>query len=62
VGTGPTGLWRTLPPALARGGAAAVWGHGFFAAGEADFRAPLTAMIETENACRQRYFELLAGL
>ncbi|MGE4505158.1 MAG: class II aldolase/adducin family protein [Desulfovibrionaceae bacterium] len=62
VGTGPTGLWRTLPLALARGGAAAVWGHGFFAAGEADFRAPLTAMIETENACRKRYFELLAGL
>jgi ribulose-5-phosphate 4-epimerase/fuculose-1-phosphate aldolase len=60
VGTGPTGLCRTLPPAMARDGAAIVHGHGLFTAGNTDFNAPFARLLEIENRCRELYFERLA--
>jgi len=60
VGTGPTGLCHTLPPAMAANGAALVHGHGLFTAGEHDFNAPFARLLEIENRCRELYFERLS--
>lgn len=62
VGTGPTGLARTLPAAMRCAGAAAVWGHGLFTSGPADFNEPFARLLETENGCRARYFEEVDAL
>ncbi|MGE4292563.1 MAG: class II aldolase/adducin family protein [Desulfovibrio sp.] len=56
VGTGPTGLCNTLPPALAGRGGAVVHGHGVFTTGKADFREAFSRLLEIENACRREYF------
>jgi ribulose-5-phosphate 4-epimerase/fuculose-1-phosphate aldolase len=60
VGTGPTGLCHTLPPAMAANGAAIVHGHGLFTAGKSDFNAPFARLLEIENRCRDLYFERLS--
>ncbi|XXJ20402.1 class II aldolase/adducin family protein [Desulfovibrio caledoniensis] len=60
VGTGPTGLCHTLPPAMARNGAAMVHGHGLFTAGNSDFNEPFARLLEIENRCRDLYFERLS--
>ena len=57
VGTGPTGLCNTLPPAMAKEGAAIVHGHGLFTAGNADFNEAFARLLHIENRCRQLYFE-----
>lgn len=57
VGTGPTGLCNTLPPAMKQGGAAIVHGHGLFTAGSTDFNEAFSRLLSIENRCRQRYFE-----
>ncbi|MCJ2165040.1 MULTISPECIES: class II aldolase/adducin family protein [unclassified Pseudodesulfovibrio] len=57
VGTGPTGLCNTLPPAMASHGAAIVHGHGLFAAGETDFSQAFSRLLDIENQCRERYFK-----
>ena len=57
VGTGPTGLCNTLPPAIAKGGAAIVHGHGAFTAGSTDFNEAFVRLLDLENRCRQLYFE-----
>ncbi|BDQ33226.1 class II aldolase/adducin family protein [Pseudodesulfovibrio portus] len=57
VGTGPTGLCNTLPPAMARTGAALVHGHGVFTAGATDFNEAFIRLLDIENRSRQRYFE-----
>jgi ribulose-5-phosphate 4-epimerase/fuculose-1-phosphate aldolase len=62
VGTGPTGLCNTLPPAVASCGTAIVHGHGLFASGVTDFNEPFKRLLETENLCRKLYFERLAQL
>lgn len=62
VGTGPTGLCNTLPPALAANGAAVVHGHGVFAAGATDFREPFRLLLEVENACRRACLEEIDNL
>lgn len=56
VGTGPTGLCNTLPPAVASSGAAIVHGHGLFTSGAADFNDAFKRLLETENMCRKLYF------
>ena len=56
VGAG--GLARRVPPVI-DDGIAVVYGHGVFATGEKDFRAPLQEMIEVENWCRKEYLRLL---
>jgi ribulose-5-phosphate 4-epimerase/fuculose-1-phosphate aldolase len=56
VGTGPTGLCHTLPPALENAPGAIVHGHGLFATGTIDFNAPFATMLHAENQCREEYF------
>jgi ribulose-5-phosphate 4-epimerase/fuculose-1-phosphate aldolase len=57
VGTGPTGLCRTLPPAIRDRRGAAVWGHGLFTVGTEDFNTPFINLLEIENMCREKYFD-----
>ncbi|MFZ5813506.1 MAG: class II aldolase/adducin family protein [Thermodesulfobacteriota bacterium] len=60
VGSGPRGLARTLPPALAGRRAAVVYGHGVFAVDPTDFNAAFAAMLELERACRDRVLARVA--
>lgn len=62
VGTGPTGLCNTLPPAVATSGAAIVHGHGAFTTGASDFNEAFHRLLQTENRCRKQYFERIASL
>ena len=62
VGTGPTGLCHTLPPALEKTNAAIVYGHGLFTTGRNDFNEAFRTMVEVENTCRRKYFEKVAEL
>ncbi|NPU83176.1 MAG: rRNA adenine dimethylase [Syntrophaceae bacterium] len=61
AGGGEWGLERTVPPAVSASGAALVYGHGLFTAGETDFNGPVGRLLEIENACRDRYFSILEG-
>jgi ribulose-5-phosphate 4-epimerase/fuculose-1-phosphate aldolase len=60
VGTGPFGLWRTLPPAIAGRRGAIVHGHGLFAVGRDDFNAAFATLLGVEKLCREEYFEQVA--
>lgn len=62
VGTGPFGLYRTVPPAVLDRGGAIVYGHGVFTAGRDDFLDGLTRLVEIENLCRSEYFRCLMAL
>lgn len=62
VGTGPTGLCHTLPPALEGHPAAIVYGHGLFALGKTDFREAFGSLVEVEALCRDAYFESVDAL
>jgi ribulose-5-phosphate 4-epimerase/fuculose-1-phosphate aldolase len=62
VGTGPTGLCHTLPPALEDHRAAIVYGHGLFALGKTDFREAFGNLIEAEALCRDAYFNSVDAL
>ncbi|HOA04444.1 MAG TPA: class II aldolase/adducin family protein [Candidatus Fermentibacter daniensis] len=57
IGAGPTGLYRTLPSALAGSDAAIVHGHGVFSVARGDFRGAFDALSGVEQACRAEYFE-----
>ncbi|HPQ40797.1 MAG TPA: class II aldolase/adducin family protein, partial [bacterium] len=59
VGTGPFGLFRTMPRALAEHPAVIVYGHGVFATGKVDFTDAFDTMVAVESGCRTRYFERL---
>jgi len=59
VGTGPFGLWKTLPPALVAHGAAVVYGHGVFTTGSTDYGEPLEKLLTIENSQREAYFNAL---
>lgn len=59
VGTGPTGLCHTLPPAVRNRRGAIVWGHGLFTVAKNDFNDAFKNLLEIENMCRGRYFELV---
>ena len=61
VGTGPTGISRTLPPAM-KGRGAIVWGHGLFTTGRNDFNEAFKHMMNIENMCRKLYFEQIKQL
>ncbi len=56
VGAGKYGLCNTVPAAIADSGKAIVYGHGVFAAGKSDFRAPFQILLEVERACWNDYF------
>lgn len=62
VGTGPTGLCNTLPPAVATSGAAIVHGHGLFTSGGKDFNQAFSTLLEIENMCRDLYFRRIKEL
>ena len=62
VGTGPTGLCHTLPPALAASDSAIVYGHGLFTTGTRDFSQAFSSMLKAESQCRTRYFRTVDTL
>ncbi|MFZ5796997.1 MAG: class II aldolase/adducin family protein [Thermodesulfobacteriota bacterium] len=59
VGTGPTGLCHTLPPAITGRRGAIVWGHGLFTTGSMDFNEPFRNLLEIEKQCRQEFFRCI---
>ena len=56
VGTGPTGLCHTLPPAIQNKRGVIVWGHGLFTVATDDFNEAFRHLLEIENMCRETYF------
>lgn len=62
VGTGPTGLCNTLPPALHGSDTAIVYGHGLFTIGKKDFSQAFASMLQVEADCRKAYFDLVDRL
>ena len=56
VGTGPTGLCHTLPPAIRNKRGAIVWGHGLFTVAANDFNEAFGHLLAIENMCRREYF------
>lgn len=61
AGGGPLGLNQTVPPAVARAGAAIALGHGVFTAGHRDFNEAVKALQRVENLCLESYLSLLEG-
>jgi len=59
VGTGPTGLCRTLPPALAHHTGAMVLGHGVFTTGRQDFNEAFRTLLDIERASREEVLRRL---
>lgn len=57
VGTGPTGLCNTLPPAIKDRRGAIVWGHGLFTVGQKDYNEAFRSLLDIENMCRQEYMD-----
>jgi ribulose-5-phosphate 4-epimerase/fuculose-1-phosphate aldolase len=57
VGTGPHGLWRTLPPAIQGNRGALVYGHGLFTVGRVDFTDAFRNMLEIERMCLGEYLQ-----
>jgi ribulose-5-phosphate 4-epimerase/fuculose-1-phosphate aldolase len=55
VGTGPTGISSTLPPAMKDHKGVAVYGHGLFTTGEHDFTDAFNTLVETEKMCLTDY-------
>lgn len=55
VGTGPTGLCNTLPPAIKGNRGAIVWGHGLFTTGVSDFNEAFRSLLDIEDMCRTHY-------
>ncbi len=56
VGTGPTGLCHTLPPAIQNKRGVIVWGHGLFTVAKDDFNEAFKHLLEIENMCREEFF------
>lgn len=56
VGTGPTGISRTLPPAMS-GRGAIVFGHGLFTSGREDFTDAFASLVAIEKMCFNKYIE-----
>lgn len=54
VGTGSTGLYKTLPPAM-KGRGVIVYGHGLFTVGKFDFTDAFQNHIDIEKRCFQVY-------
>ncbi len=54
VGTGPSGISTTLPPAM-EGRGAIVWGHGLFTTGRADYTDAFQSLIGIEGECFNRF-------
>lgn len=61
VGTGPTGLCQTLPPAIQGRRGVIVWGHGLFTVAADDFNEAFKHLLAIENMCREEYFARIRG-
>ena len=59
IGTGPTGLARTVPAAMQDRNAVIVYGHGIFTVGDDAFREPFNLMRTIERQCRVEYLRKL---
>jgi ribulose-5-phosphate 4-epimerase/fuculose-1-phosphate aldolase len=59
VGTGPTGLCHTLPPALAHHTGAMVLGHGVFTTGRRDFNEAFQTLLDIERISREEVLRRL---
>jgi ribulose-5-phosphate 4-epimerase/fuculose-1-phosphate aldolase len=62
IGTGPTGLVRTVPDAMTKSRAVIVFGHGIFTADTDSFRPAFELMQSVEKRCMQEYFKKIQGL
>ncbi|MBU4132199.1 MAG: class II aldolase/adducin family protein [Proteobacteria bacterium] len=62
VGTGPTGLCNTLPPAFGTSNHAIVYGHGVFTLGMNDFSQAFATLLEVESTCRNAYWDKVRRL
>jgi len=62
IGTGPSGLVRTVPMAMSGSGAVIVFGHGIFSTGEDSFRPAFELLQTVEEACRREYFKKIRAL
>ena len=62
IGTGPSGLMNTVPPAMQTGRGAIVYGHGVFTAGDETFRGPFDMLQEIEAKCKTVYFKTVNDL
>ena len=62
IGTGPSGLMHTVPPAIKDSGCAIVYGHGVFAAGKETFQGALDMLAGIEDKSRKEYFRTVKSL
>ena len=62
IGTGPTGLVRTVPGAMGKKGAVIVFGHGIFSASRDSFGPAFRLIQEVEEDCRREYFNKIQAL
>ncbi|MFC1811455.1 class II aldolase/adducin family protein [Thermodesulfobacteriota bacterium] len=62
VGSGPHGLFKTVPGAIENNPGVIVYGHGLFTAGVEDFNRPFRDLLEIENRCREEYFNRIDRL
>jgi len=62
IGTGPTGLVKTVPDAMASSSAVIVFGHGIFSVSDDTFGPALELMQAAEDTCMQEYFKKIRGL
>ncbi|MCG8686890.1 MAG: class II aldolase/adducin family protein [Desulfobacterales bacterium] len=62
VGTGPTGLCNTLPPAFETASGVIVYGHGLFTLGKNDFSKAFATLLDVETQCRKAYVDKVSDL
>jgi ribulose-5-phosphate 4-epimerase/fuculose-1-phosphate aldolase len=62
VGTGPSGLCNTLPPAMRNHKGVIVYGHGLFTRGNHDFTDAFETLMETEKECLELYRQLAVAV
>jgi ribulose-5-phosphate 4-epimerase/fuculose-1-phosphate aldolase len=62
VGSGPYGLYTTVPRVIKKNKSAIVYGHGVFTVTKTDFNEALARMVDIERSCRERYFSRLKEL
>ena len=58
-GTGPNAIVNTVPRAVSDHGAAIVYGHGVFAAGNEDFNKPFSMLYSIEQTSYDLFFQKL---
>ncbi len=62
IGTGPTGLMNTVPPAMMEGWGVIVYGHGVFAAYRDTFQKPFDMIMQIEENSFREYLATVNNL